>query len=612
MADKAGVNKVEEVFDGKVFARHLSNQAGVYTMLDEKGVALYIGKASQLKKRVSSYFDARPKNSRISRMIAQIRSIDIAITQTEAEALILENQRIKANQPRYNVLLKDDKSYPYVFVSTKDEYPRVAFHRGGKSRPGRYFGPFPSAGSVRESINLIQRIFRLRNCEDSVFLHRSRPCLQYQIKRCSGPCVNYISPVDYKADVTDALHFLEGKNEKIIDRLAKRMSHSAERHAFEEAAHYRDQISNLRAIQAKQYVDTVEDTDIIALVVESGITAVQLMSIRGGRNIGSRTYYPSGAMGEEKGRVMAAFLGQYYHSKQSPPVLVLSNKPDDQDLFSETLSLAAGKRIQIISRPRTNRAKLLSMAIASGRNAVVLKRLTKASIEHQFQQLEKLLELDQPPERMECFDISHTSGTRTVGSCVVFDKSGPLKGQYRRFNLTGITPGDDYAAMAQVLKRRYTRVVKEEAVLPDLIVVDGGKGQLSQAIEVMQELNLTEIPLLGIAKGPSRRVGHEDWHMAWNGKTIQPPADSVAGHLVQKIRDEAHRFAIAGHRARRQKTMKKSQLEEIAGIGAGKRRALLQFFGGLQGVRDASLDQLQRVNGINKKLAKLIYSSLRQ
>jgi len=374
----------------------------------------------------------------------------------------------------------------------------------------------------------------------------------------------------------------------------------------------RDQISNLRAIQAKQYVDTTEDTDIIALVVESGITAVQLMSIRGGRNIGSRTYYPSGAVGEDKGRVMAAFLGQYYHSKQSPPVLVLSNKPDDQDLFSETLSLAAGKRVQIISRPRTGRAKLLSMAIASGRNAVVLKRLTKASIERQFQALEKLLELDQPPERMECFDISHTSGTRTVGSCVVFDKSGPLKGQYRRFNLTGITPGDDYAAMAQVLKRRYTRVVKEEAVLPDLIVVDGGKGQLSQAIEVMQELNLTEIPLLGIAKGPSRRVGYEDWHMAWNGKTIQPPADSVAGHLVQKIRDEAHRFAIAGHRARRQKTMKKSQLEEISGIGAGKRRALLQFFGGLQGVRDASIDQLQRVNGINKKLAKLIYSSLRQ
>lgn len=612
MADKDQINKDEEGFDGKAFSRNLSKQPGVYTMLDEKGVALYIGKASQLKKRVSSYFDARPKNSRISRMIAQIRSIEIAITQTEAEALILENQRIKVNQPRYNVLLKDDKSYPYVYVSAKDKYPRVAFHRGGKSRPGRYFGPFPSAGSVRESINLIQRIFRLRNCEDSVFLHRSRPCLQYQIKRCTAPCVEHISASAYQADVVDALNFLEGKNDKIIDRLAERMAEAAKRHAFEEAAHYRDQIANLRNIQAKQYVDTAEDTDIIALVVDSGITALQLMSIRGGRNIGSRTYYPSGATGEAESRVMAAFLGQYYHTKLAPPVLVLSHKPDDLLLFSETLSRASGKRIQIISRPRTTRAKLLSMAIASGRNAVTLKRLTKASIEHQFQQLEQLLGLEQAPERMECFDISHTSGTRTVGSCVVFDKSGPLKGQYRRFNLTGITPGDDYAAMAQVLKRRYTRVVKEEALLPDLIIVDGGKGQLTQAIEVMRDLNLTEIPLLGIAKGPSRRSGHEDWHLGWNGKVIQPAADCVAGHLVQKIRDEAHRFAIAGHRARRQKTMKKSQLEEISGIGAGKRRALLKYFGGLQGVRVASIEQLQRVNGINEKLAKLIYSSLRQ
>ncbi|MCF6262232.1 MAG: excinuclease ABC subunit UvrC [Xanthomonadales bacterium] len=607
-ADKPAVS----AFDGKAFCRNLSNQAGVYTMLDEKGVALYIGKASQLKKRVSSYFDARPKNSRLSRMIAQIQYIDLAITQTEAEALILENQRIKAHQPRYNVLLKDDKSYPFVYVSSRDEYPRVAFHRGGKSRPGRYFGPFPSAGSVRESIHLIQRIFRLRNCEDSVFSHRSRPCLQYQIKRCSAPCVKHISVAEYQTDVSDALEFLQGKNEMVIDRLSERMHQAAKKQAYEDATRYRDQIANLRSIQAKQYVDTADDTDIIALIVESGITAIELMSIRGGRNIGSRTYYPSGASGERAGKVMAAFLGQFYNNKQAPAVLVLSDKADDQPLFSETLSQSAGRRITIISRPRTTRAKLLAMATASGQNAVALRRLSKASIERQFLELEQLLGLEQMPERIECFDISHTSGTRTVASCVVFDKSGALKGQYRRFNLTGITPADDYAAMAQVLKRRYTRVVKEEAMLPDLIVVDGGKGQLSRAIEVMRELNLTEIPLLGIAKGVSRRSGHEDWYRSWNTTAIQPPPDAVAGHLIQNIRDEAHRFAIAGHRARRKKTMKKSQLEEIAGIGAGKRRELLRFFGGIQGVRDASLEQLQRVNGINAKLAELVYAALRE
>lgn len=612
MTEPSEDNTATNTFDGKAFCRNLSNQAGVYTMLDEKGVALYIGKASQLKKRVSSYFDARPKNSRLSRMIAQIQHIELAITQTEAEALILENQRIKAHQPRYNVLLKDDKSYPFVYVSTHDEYPRVAFHRGGKSRPGRYFGPFPSAGSVRESIHLIQRIFRLRNCEDSVFSHRSRPCLQYQIKRCTAPCVKKISTAEYKTDVSDALQFLQGKNEKVIDRLAERMHQAAEKQAYEEATRYRDQIANLRTIQAKQYVDTAADTDIIALVVESGITAIELMSIRGGRNIGSRTYYPSGAAGENTGKVMAAFLGQFYNNKPAPAVLVLSNKADDQQLFSETLAQSAGRRITIITRPRTIRAKLLTMAIASGKNAAALKRLSKASIERQFLELEKLLGLEQMPERIECFDISHTGGTRTVASCVVFDKSGPLKGQYRRFNLTGITPADDYAAMAQVLKRRYTRVVKEEAMLPDLIVVDGGKGQLNRAIEVMRELNLTEIPLLGIAKGVARRSGHEDWYRSWNSTAIHPPPDAVAGHLIQNIRDEAHRFAIAGHRARRKKTMQKSQLEEIAGIGAGKRRALLRFFGGIQGVRDASLEQLQRVKGINARLAELVYSALRE
>lgn len=613
MTDKQKEDKpVDNDFDGKAFASKLGNVPGIYTMLDQKGVPLYIGKSAQLKKRVSSYFDKRPKNSRISRMVAQIKSIDITITRTEAEALLLENQRIKTHLPRYNVLLKDDKSYPYVFLSSADNYPRVAFHRGGKAVAGRYFGPFPSATSVRESINLIQRIFRIRNCEDSVFAHRSRPCLQHQIKRCSAPCVNLISIPEYRADVEDAINFLEGRNERVIDRLVKRMQELAATQEFEKAAHYRDQVANLRAIQAKQYIASTEDTDCIAYAGSGGVAAVSLMSIRGGRNIGSRTFFPSGTAGASPAKIMAAFLGQYFANKIAPPILLLSEAPEDLDLFSQTLSSTAGRKVRIISRPRTLRAKLLAMTVASARNALAMQQVSKASIENKFNELAKLLKLDAPPERIECFDISHTSGTRTVGSCVVFDRTGPLNGQYRKFNLKNITPGDDYAAMRQVLDRRYTRVVKEDAVLPDLIVVDGGKGQLRQAQEVMIELGLTDIAVMGIAKGQGRRSGHEEWFLGWRNAVLRPNADSVAGHLIQQIRDEAHRFAIAGHRARRKKTMQRSQLEDISGIGAGRRRTLLQFFGGLQGVRDASVDELRRVEGISKKLAEHIYASFRQ
>ncbi len=601
----------EASFDGKAFARSLNNKPGIYSMLDRQGIPLYIGKAAQLRKRVSSYFNARPKNSRISRMLAQVKSIDIAITRTEAEALLLENQRIKVHQPRYNVLLKDDKSYPFVFLSSADDFPRVAFHRGGKAVKGRYFGPFPSTTSVRESINLIQRIFRIRNCEDSVFSHRSRPCLQYQIKRCSAPCVDLVSKSDYRADVNDAINFLEGRNEKVLQRLAKRMQALAGQQKFEEAAHYRDQIANLRTLQAKQYIDTAEDTDCIAYAAKGGLTVIQLMSIRGGRNIGSRTYYPSGAAGVSPARVMAAFLGQYFANKPAPPILLLSVAADDQALFAQTLSVAAGKKVQIITRPRTGRAKLLGMTVSSARNALVMKQLSKASIENQFAKLAQLLQFEVVPQRLECFDISHISGTNTVGSCVVFDRSGALTGQYRRFNLKNISPGDDYAAMRQVLSRRYTRVVKEDAVLPDMVIVDGGRGQLKQVQEVMIELGLASIPILAIAKGQGRRVGHEEWLPGWQLSPLRPPADSVAGHLLQQIRDEAHRFAIAGHRAKRKQTIQRSQLEKVSGIGVKRRRALLEFFGGLQGVKSASVEELQRAEGISRKLAEQIYAAFR-
>ena len=600
-----------EEFDGKAFAARLPTRPGVYLMKDAEGQALYVGKARNLRKRVASYFDARPKIDRIMRMVARIRSIEVSLTRTEGEALLLENEWIKSLKPRYNVLLRDDKSYPWIVLTTNHEFPQIAFHRGARDRTKSYFGPYPSAGSVRESINLIQKLFRIRNCEDSYFAHRNRPCLQYQIRRCTAPCVGLVEQNDYADQVNDAILFLQGRNQKVLTRLISRMEKAAGLQEYETAAMYRDQINALKQMQAQQFVSGRQrDIDFVALAQEQGHCCIQLVSIRGGRNLGQRSHFPRQAEGFDPPEIMEAFLGQYYQERQPPAQIVISESPDNIELLEEVFSEKAGRKIAIQSHPRGDRRQMLELAVGNARQSLQLRLASKANMDTQFEALQTLLDLDEPPGTIECFDISHMAGNQTVGACVVFDREGPVKSRYRRYNLRGITPGDDYAAMHQVLSRRYGRLQAEEGTVPDLILIDGGKGQLSQAEEVLAEFGLTGIPLLGIAKGRSRRAGHEDWISGAPRRSFNPGPQSPASHLVQQIRDEAHHFAITGHRGRRQKAATKSTLERIPGIGARRRRALLNHFGGLQGVKKAGIEELSSVPGISRVLAEEIFRAL--
>lgn len=597
-------------FDGTHFARRLNTGPGVYLMRDTKGKALYVGKAKNLRKRVSSYFDKRPKNARTMLMVEKVREVEVSLTRTEAEALLLENEWIKSLKPRYNILLRDDKSYPSISLSMHDDFPRISFHRGAQARGGRYFGPYPGAASVRESIGLIQKLFRIRTCEDSFFLHRSRPCLQHQIKRCTAPCVALIDQDSYRDDVNDAVLFLEGKNDNIVQRLVKRMETASAAREYERAAQLRDQVQLLRQIQSRQFVsDSGSDADIIAVATEGSVSVVQLVSFRGGRNLGQRSFFPANIKGQQNAAILQAFLGQYYRDKPPPPLLVLSENPPERELFSEVLSRKAERKVRLVFRPRGTRAQWLKLTKTNAENVLRLHQAAKSTILQQLKALADLLQLADVPERIECFDISHSSGKQTVGSCVVFDQNGPQNSQYRRFNLNNITPGDDYAAMRQVLQRRYQRLVVEQAILPGLVIVDGGPGQLRQAVEVFAEFGLVDIPILAIAKGPGRRVGYEEWFMPVAPFRLNPSPDSVAGHLVQRIRDEAHRFAVTGHRSRRQKVSVRSGLESLPGIGAKRRRQLLQHFGGIQGVKKAGVDELTGVPGISEKLAQKIYSA---
>jgi excinuclease ABC subunit C len=600
-----------QAFDGKAFAARLPTRPGVYLMRDEKGEPLYVGKARSLRKRVASYFDARPKIDRIMRMVARVRLIEVSLTRTEGEALLLENEWIKSLRPRYNILLRDDKSYPWIVLTTDHDYPRIAFHRGARDRTKQYFGPYPSAGSVRESINLIQKLFRIRNCEDSYYAHRNRPCLQYQIRRCTAPCVGLVDREKYAEQVNDAILFLQGRNQKVLTRLISRMERSAQALDFEAAAMYRDQINALKQMQAQQFVAGRQaDIDFIALAQEQGSSCVQVVSIRGGRNLGQRSHFPSQAEGREAPEVMEAFLGQYYQQRLPPAQIVVSAAPEGLPLFEATFSEQAGRRVAIQAHPRGERRKMLGLAAGNARQALRLRLASKANMAAQFEALQNLLNLDEPPASVECFDISHTAGNQTVGACVVFDDDGPVKSRYRRYNLRGIEPGDDYAAMRQVLSRRYARVQAEEGTLPDLILVDGGKGQLSQAEEVLAEHSLAGIPLLAIAKGRARRAGEEEWITTSPRRVLHPGPESPASHLVQQIRDEAHRFAITGHRGRRQNAATKSTLERIPGIGPRRRRALLNHFGGLQGVNKAGIEELSSVPGISRVLAEEIFRAL--
>jgi excinuclease ABC subunit C len=607
----AGLKQAEAGFDGRKFARRLSAGPGVYLMRDSDGTALYVGKAANLRKRVSSYFDARPKIERIMRMVARIRSIEVSLARTEAEALLLENEWIKSLKPRYNVLLRDDKSYPWVMLGTDHEYPRIAFHRGGKDKGRRYLGPYPSASSVRESINLIQKLFLLRNCEDSYFSHRSRPCLQFQIKRCTAPCVGRVSPAEYAGQVEDALLFLRGHSQKVITRLIARMERAAAAQHYEQAAHYRDQINHLKQMQARQFVSSGNgDLDIIALARLGSTCAIEVISVRGGRSLGQRDYFPTQAEGHADAEVLQAFLGQYYRDRRPPPELIISHPVEQQGLFEEVFSERIGRKVHLQPRPRSHRKQWLELAGRNALNALHMRSSESSRIGRQFEELAGLLDLDEIPQSIECFDISHTSGHKTVASCVVFGIDGPVKSRYRRYNLKGFTPGDDYAAMREVLGRRYRKLQKEDGHMPDLILVDGGKGQLGVAMEVLADCGLSDIPLMGVAKGPSRRAGYEEWVLQVAPHSLQPGPESAASHLVQQVRDEAHRFAITGHRGRRQKAVVHSVLEDIPGVGARRRRALLTHFGGLQGVRKAGVEELTGIPGINRQLAERIFKAL--
>lgn len=598
-------------FDGKAFAARLPTRPGVYVMRDAAGQVLYVGKAHNLRKRVASYFDSRPKVDRIMLMVRRIAQIEISLTRTEGEALLLENEWIKSLRPRYNILLKDDKSYPWIVLGTDHAYPQIAFHRGARNPRKSFFGPYPSASSVRESINLIQKLFRLRNCEDSYFEHRNRPCLQYQIRRCTAPCVGLVNQDDYADQVNDTVLFLRGRNNKVMTRLIGRMEKASSELDFESAAVYRDQINALKQMQAQQFIAGKQrDIDFIALAQQQGQSCLEVVSIRGGRNLGQRNHFPAQAENRPADEVMEAFLGQYYQDRHPPGQIVISERLEKVGLLCEVFSEQAGRKVHIQSRPRGERRQMLQRAADNARQALQMRLASRANMATQFEELQNLLGLDEPPASIDCFDISHTAGNQTVGACVVFDQEGPVKSRYRRYNLRGITPGDDYAAMHQVLTRRYGRIQAEEGALPDLLLIDGGKGQMSQAVDVLSEFGISGLPVLGIAKGPSRRAGHEDWITGPPYRAFQPGPQSPASHLVQQIRDEAHRFAITGHRGRRQKAATRSTLEQIPGIGARRRKALLNHFGGLQGVKKAGVEELSSVPGISRVLAEEIFRAL--
>ncbi len=596
-------------FDAKAFLKSLPGNPGVYRMLNAQGEVLYVGKARHLKKRVSSYFRSSGLSDKTQALMTQMRAMEYTVTNTETEALILEFHLIQEHKPRYNILLRDDKSYPYLHLS-KEDFPRLSLHRGPQRAAGRYFGPYPSAWAVRDSLNLLQKLFRVRQCEDSFFRSRSRPCLQYQIKRCTAPCVGLIDKAAYQRDVHDTVLFLEGRSSQVIDDWVARMERAAAALDYEQAALYRDQIANLRRVQERQYVSGERgDLDIVACVARNGVGCVQVFFIRAGRNLGNKTYFPDGT-DMDTAETLTAFLTQYYLSREVPTEILVNQQPEDADLLAQVLSEHAKRTILITHKVRGERARWLALAVTNAEQALDARLASKAGMSQRLRALQEALQLDELPARMECFDISHTLGEATVASCVVFDGEGPCKSDYRRFNIEGVEPGDDYGAMRQALTRRYTRLKQGEARLPDILFIDGGRGQLSTAQQVLDELQIGDITLVGIAKGADRKPGLERLFLPGRDTPLILPAHSPALHLIQQIRDEAHRFAITAHRQRRGKARTTSVLEGIAGMGPKRRQQLLKQFGGLREVTRAGVEDLTKVKGISKQLAQLIYDAL--
>ncbi|MCP5159410.1 MAG: excinuclease ABC subunit UvrC [Gammaproteobacteria bacterium] len=597
------------VFDPRPFLKTLTSLPGVYRMLDDNGQVLYVGKARNLKQRVSSYFREKQASVKTRSLVSQIHTIEVTVTHTEVEALILESALIKELQPRYNILLRDDKGYPYIHVSA-DPFPRLSLYRGAKRAQGRYFGPYPHANAVRDTLDLLQKIFRLRSCEDRFFHGRTRPCLQYQIKRCTAPCVGLTHQDAYQRQLHDAILFLEGRSGQVIDDLVQRMEGLAAELKFEEATLCRDQIVELRQIQQRQHVEGERgDLDVIACAMHAGAACVQVFVFRDGRLLGNRAFFPALPEHEEASAILSAFLGQYYFDKAIPTEVLLSHEPMDASLLAQALQERAGRRVALTLRPRGERARWLEMAQRNAEQALAARWASQAGMRRRLEALQEALSIDHALSRLECFDISHTYGEATVAACVVFDAEGPLKADYRRYNIEGITPGDDYAALRQALRRRYLRLRQENSRLPDLLFIDGGKGQLAEAGEVLEELQIAGVIAVGIAKGPERKPGLETLHVLNEHRLVNLPADSIALHLIQRIRDEAHRFAITGHRQRRAKARTGSVLDTIPGIGPQRRRALLRQFGGMKQLTRAGVEDLAQVGGISVELAQRIYDA---
>ncbi|MCO8161018.1 excinuclease ABC subunit UvrC [Pseudomonas sp. 21LCFQ010] len=602
-----------ETFDHSAFLATCSGRPGVYRMFDEQGLLLYVGKAKNLKKRLASYFRKTGHAPKTGALVARIAQIETTITANETEALLLEQTLIKESRPPYNILLRDDKSYPYVFLSD-GAFPRLSIHRGAKRAKGRYFGPYPSAGAIRESLSLLQKTFLVRQCEDSYYRNRTRPCLQYQIKRCKAPCVGLVEPEVYAEDVRHSVMFLEGRSNALSDELNAAMEQAAMALEFERAAELRDQVSLLRRVQDQQSMEGGSgDVDVVAAFVNPGGACVHLISVRGGRVLGSKNFFPQVGIEEEVGEVMSAFLAQYFLGgvdRELPGEVIVNVVNDDFASLIDAIHELRGRELTISHRVRGTRARWQQLAVTNAEQALGARLANRQHVASRFEALARELKLDEPPQRLECYDISHSSGEATVASCVVFGPEGPIKSDYRRYNIEGVTAGDDYAAMHQALTRRFSKIKDGEGKLPDILLVDGGKGQLNMARDVLNELAVPDLILLGVAKGVTRKAGFETLYLNDVNHEFTLPGDSPALHLIQQIRDEAHRFAITGHRARRGKTRRTSTLEGVAGVGPTRRRDLLKHFGGLQELSRASIEEIAKAPGISKKLAESIYANL--
>jgi excinuclease ABC subunit C len=600
------------MFDIKAFLLSLPNSPGIYQMLDANNEVLYVGKAKNLKKRVPSYFSAAQRDTKTLALARHVTHIDITITRNENEALLLECNLIKKHNPRYNVLFRDDKSYPYIMITNEKPFPRIDFYRGPLKKDHRYFGPYPSAGAVRETIHLIQKVFQLRTCSDNFFASRTRACLHHQIGMCSGSCAGLIDPELYQQNVRHAILFLSGKNELIVEELTRQMEQAAANLNFELAARVRDQLIKIREIQKRQFVSSGKgDADMVGLAQHEGSSCIQLLSIRGGRILGSRAYFPKVPPDSSAEEILTAFITQHYlgQAHELPKEILVELPLPEKTWLQDALSEQAGHPVVIAAKVRGERKKWLEMAITTAKQSVSTHIITKSNIKERLTALQEILGLAELPNRIECFDISHTMGESTVASCVVFDSNGPAKSDYRRFNINDITGGDDFAAMTQAITRRYSRLQKEEAKMPDVVIIDGGIPQLHAAEKVMAQLDIKDILLVGVAKGATRKPGYETLHIPGRAP-IHLEADALALHLIQQIRDEAHRFAITGHRNRRAKTRRTSTLESIPGIGAKRRRELLRYFGGIQALNRANLDDLAKVPGISQSLAQRIFEAL--